>query len=40
MVQSNVKKKKKSITECGKNTVICDVDTTQYEDDTIKCKKK
>ena len=33
-------KKKKGTTECDKSTITCDVGTTQYEDDTIKCKKK
>ena len=32
--------KKKSTTECGKNTVKCDISTTQYDNGTIKCEKK
>ena len=38
-VQSNVRKNKRT-TECDKSTITCDVSTTQYEDDTIKCEKK
>ena len=32
--------KNKGTTECEKRTITCDVETTQYEDGTIKCKKK
>ena len=39
MVPSNVRKNK-GTTECEKNIITCDVSTTQYEDDTIKCEKK
>ena len=34
---SNVRKKSKGTTKCEKRIVICDVGTTQYEDETIKC---
>ena len=34
------KKKNRGITKCDKITVICDVDTVQYEDGTVKCEKK
>ena len=37
---SNVRKKNRRITKCDKITVICDVDTVQYEDGTVKCEKK
>ena len=41
MVPSNMrKKKKKRIIECEKSIVTCDVDTAQYENDTIKCEEK
>ena len=40
MKPSNVRKKNKGTTECDKSTVICDIGTAQYEDETIKCKKK
>ena len=29
----------KKTTKCDKSIVTCDVNTTQYEDDTIKCEK-
>ena len=32
--------KNKKTTEYDKRTVTCDVGTTQYEDITVKCKKK
>ena len=32
--------KNKWTTECDKSTVTCDVSTTQYEDKTVKCKRK
>ena len=32
--------KSKGTTKCEKRTVTCDVGTTQYEDITVKCKKK
>ena len=31
--------KNKGTTKCDKSIVTCDVNTTQYEDDTIKCEK-
>ena len=34
---SNVRKKNEGTTKCEKRTVICDIRTTQYEDETIKC---
>ena len=35
---SNVrKKKKKRTTECDKNVVTCNVDTTQYDNGIFKC---
>ena len=40
MVLSNVRKKKKGITECDKSTVTWDVGTAQCENGTIKCEKK
>ena len=40
IILSNVGKKKKSTTECGKNTVKSDISTTQYDNGTIKCEKK
>ena len=33
-------KKNRGTTEFDKSTVICDVDTAQYKDNTIKCGKK
>ena len=37
----NVRKKKVGgTTKCEKKTVTCDVETAQYEDETIKCEKK
>ena len=30
----------KRTTECDKSTVICDVGTAQYDDETVKCEKK
>ena len=39
MVPSNVRKNK-GATKCDKSTVTFDINTTQCEDDTIKCKKK
>ena len=30
----------KKITKCDNSTVTYDVDTVQWEDDTIKCEKK
>ena len=36
---SNVRKKK-GTTKCDKRIVKCDVGTAQYEDGTVKCKKK
>ena len=39
MVPSNVRKNKGAI-KCDKSTVTFDINTTQCEDDTIKCKKK
>ena len=33
-------KKNKGTIECNKKTVTCDVGTTQYEDETIKCEEK
>ena len=32
--------KKKRIIECNKSTVTCEVDTTQYDNKTVKCEKK
>ena len=32
--------KSKGTTKCEKRTVTCDVETTQYEDGTVKCEKK
>ena len=32
--------KSKRITKCEKRTVTCNVETTQYEDETVKCEKK
>ena len=32
--------KNKGTTECEKRTITCDVETTQYEDGTVKCEKK
>ena len=29
-----------STTKCEKRTVTCDVETTQYEDEIVKCEKK
>ena len=40
MLPSNVRKKKKGITECDKSTVTCDVGTAQCGNDTIKCEEK
>ena len=40
MEPSNVRKKNKGTTEYDKSTVTCHISTTQFEDDTIKCKKK
>ena len=37
---SNVRKKNRGITKYDKITVICDVDTVQYKDGTVKCEKK
>ena len=34
------KKKNKGTTKCDKSTVTCEIGTTQFEDKTIKCKKK
>ena len=34
------KKKSKGTTKWDKRTVICDIRTTQYEDETIKCEEK
>ena len=39
MVPSNVGKNK-GTTEYDKSTITCDVSTTQYENDIIKCEKK
>ena len=40
MKLSNMRKKSKGTIQCEKRTVTCDVETTQYEDRTIKCEKK
>ena len=40
MESSNVRKKSKETTKCEKKIVTCDVGTVQYEDGTVKCKKK
>ena len=32
--------KSKGTTKCKKRIVTCDVRTTQYEDETVKCEKK
>ena len=40
MKPSNVRKKNKETTEFDKSTVIFDVRSVQYEDETIKCEKK
>ena len=40
MKPSNVRKKSMGTTKCEKRTVTCDVGTAQYEDRTVKCKKK
>ena len=32
--------KNKGTTEWEKRTVTCDVETTQYDDGTVKCEKK
>ena len=40
IVQSNMRKKKKETTECDKSIVTCDINTTQFEDGTIKYEKK
>ena len=37
---SNVRKKSKETTKCEKRTVICDAGIAQYEDGTVKCKRK
>ena len=39
MELSNMRKGK-GTTKCEKRTVTCDVGTTQYEDETVKCEKK
>ena len=39
MKPSNVRKNK-GTTKCDKITVTSDVGTAQYEDETVKCKKK
>ena len=39
IVPSNVRKKKREPLYVT-STVTCDIGTAQYEDDTIKCKKK
>ena len=40
MEPSNVRKKKMRTTKCDKRIVICDVKTTKYGDEPIKCEKK
>ena len=40
MKPSNVRKKNKETNKCDKRIVTCDVETTQYDDETIKCKEK
>ena len=32
--------KSKGTTKCEKKTVTCDAGTAQYEDETVKCRKK
>ena len=39
MKPSNMRKNKETI-ECDKSIVTCNIDTAQFEDDTIKCEKK
>ena len=33
-------RKKKGTTKCNESIVTCNIDTAQFEDDTIKCEKK
>ena len=33
-------RKSTGTTQCDKRTVICDIEITQYKDETIKCEKK
>ena len=40
MEPSNVRKKINGTTKCEKKKVTCDIGTTQYEDEIIKCEKK
>ena len=40
MLPSNVRKKKKGITESDKSTVTCDVGTAKCGNGTIKCEEK
>ena len=40
MKLSNIRKKKKGNTKCEKRIVTCDVKTTQYENEIVKCEKK
>ena len=30
-------RKNKGTTECDKSTITCDIDTAQFENDTVKC---
>ena len=33
-------RKKKGTTKCNESIVTCNIDTAQFEDDTVKCEKK